>query len=61
MNISESKSHKSQPNWLQDNEYLIMGHRSEMPSLKECFKSVFKLHSETGNIWSHFIGKSNTS
>ena len=56
MNMSESKHHQNQPNWLWDNEFLIRGHRSATPSLKQCIKSVFEMHTETGNIWSHFIG-----
>jgi adiponectin receptor len=44
------------PEWLQDNEYLISGHRPPMPSFAECFKSIWSLHTETGNIWTHLIG-----
>jgi len=44
------------PDWMQDNEYLQFGHRPELNSFKECFASVFGLHSETGNIWTHLIG-----
>lgn len=43
-------------NWPNDNEFLINGHRKPMPSLKACLKSVFTIHSETGNIWTHLIG-----
>jgi len=44
------------PGWMKDNEFLQFGHRPELNSFKECFKSVFGLHSETGNIWTHLIG-----
>lgn len=44
------------PDWMKDNEYLQFGHRPELNSFKECFKSIFGLHSETGNIWTHLIG-----
>ncbi|PAV91692.1 hypothetical protein WR25_23159 isoform E [Diploscapter pachys] len=44
------------PDWLQDNEYLRTGHRPPMPSFATCFKSIFSLHSETGNIWTHMYG-----
>ncbi|KAI6206936.1 hypothetical protein M3Y94_00972000 [Aphelenchoides besseyi] len=44
------------PEWLQDNEYLLTGHRPPLPSFAECFKSIWALHTETGNIWTHLIG-----
>ena len=45
------------PDWMKDNEYLTVGHRPELHSYRECFKSIFGMHSETGNIWTHLIGK----
>jgi len=44
------------PDWLRDNEYLLTGHRPPLPSVYECFKSIWSLHTETGNIWTHLIG-----
>uniref|UniRef100_A0A1I7YS86 Insulin-degrading enzyme n=1 Tax=Steinernema glaseri TaxID=37863 RepID=A0A1I7YS86_9BILA len=44
------------PEWLQDNEFLRHGHRPPLPSYAECFKSIWALHTETGNIWTHLIG-----
>lgn len=44
------------PEWLQDNDCLLTGHRPHLPSYHLCFRSVFKIHSETGNIWTHLIG-----
>lgn len=44
------------PNWMQDNEYLHTGHRPPLPSYKACAKSIFRLHTETGNIWTHGLG-----
>ena len=44
------------PNWLQDNDFLHKGHRPPLPSFWLCFKSIFRLHTETGNIWSHGLG-----
>ena len=38
------------PDWMKDNEYLQCGHRPQLNSFKECFKSIFGIHSETGNI-----------
>ena len=44
------------PDWLKCNIYVTTGHRPPMNSVKECFKSMFRIHSQTGNIWTHFIG-----
>ncbi|KAK0399746.1 hypothetical protein QR680_003194 [Steinernema hermaphroditum] len=44
------------PEWLQDNEFLRTGHRPPLPSFFSCFKSIFSVHTETGNIWTHMYG-----
>jgi hypothetical protein len=44
------------PLWMKDNEFLHFGHRPELPNVTECFKSIFRIHTETGNIWTHLIG-----
>jgi len=44
------------PAWMKDNEHLHFGHRPELQSFAECFKSIFRIHTETGNIWTHLIG-----
>ncbi|KAM4646007.1 adiponectin receptor protein 1 isoform 5-T5 [Amazona ochrocephala] len=43
------------PDWLKDNDYLLHGHRPPMPSFRACFKSIFRIHTETGNIWTHLF------
>lgn len=48
--------HHHLPKWMKDNDFLLSGHRPQMNSCLECFKSVFRLHTETGNIWTHMIG-----
>lgn len=48
--------HHHLPDWLQDNEYLLFGHRLPLNSFRACFKSVFQIHTETGNIWTHLLG-----
>ncbi|KAM3859008.1 adiponectin receptor protein 2 [Diretmus argenteus] len=48
--------HDVLPDWLKDNEYLRHGHRPPMPSFRACFKSIFRIHTETGNIWTHLLG-----
>lgn len=44
------------PKWLQDNNYLINGHRPQIPSYFTCAESIFSVHTETGNIWTHLLG-----
>nr|XP_045592482.1 adiponectin receptor protein-like isoform X2 [Procambarus clarkii] len=44
------------PKWLQDNDYLHHWHRPPLPSFAACFKSIFRIHTETGNIWTHLLG-----
>jgi len=44
------------PQWLQDNDFLRKGHRPPLPTFRECFKSIFRIHTETGNIWTHLLG-----
>ncbi|CAK5108619.1 unnamed protein product [Meloidogyne enterolobii] len=46
----------SLPDWLQDNDFLHTGHRPPLPSFAACFKSIWSLHTETGNIWTHLVG-----
>ncbi|GFY51055.1 adiponectin receptor protein [Trichonephila inaurata madagascariensis] len=46
----------SLPKWMQDNDYLLRGHRPPLPTFSECFRSMFRIHTETGNIWTHFLG-----
>ena len=48
--------HHKLPVWLQDNEYIVFGHRQPLNSFRSCFQSVFKIHTETGNIWTHLLG-----
>ncbi|XP_072884169.1 adiponectin receptor protein 1-like [Hemitrygon akajei] len=40
-----------------DNDFLLHGHRPPMPSFRACFYSIFRLHTETGNIWTHLLDK----
>lgn len=48
--------HQHLPGWLRDNDYLLHGHRPQLHSFAECFRSIFRIHTETGNIWTHLIG-----
>ncbi|XP_061125280.1 adiponectin receptor protein 2 [Syngnathus typhle] len=48
--------HDVLPDWLKDNDFLVHGHRPPMPSFRACFRSIFRIHTETGNIWTHLLG-----
>lgn len=44
------------PEWLQDNKYLIRGYRVDHHRKRDLFKSLFSVHNETVNIWTHLLG-----
>ena len=44
------------PEWQKDNNFILGSYRPTMFSVRGCFKSMFRLHNETWNIWTHFIG-----
>lgn len=39
----------------QENQYVLSGYRFYR-NTKDCLRSMFKLHNETMNIWSHLLG-----
>ncbi|CAA0397893.1 unnamed protein product [Arabidopsis thaliana] len=45
----------SLPAYLRDNEYIIGHYRSEWP-IKQILLSIFTIHNETLNVWTHLIG-----
>ncbi|OAF64532.1 hypothetical protein A3Q56_07777, partial [Intoshia linei] len=49
---------KQLPTWMLQNcdKFVLYGYRSELNSFKRCFYSVFSLHNETFNIWTHLLG-----
>nr|KAG5689662.1 hypothetical protein BaRGS_026777 [Batillaria attramentaria] len=49
-------NHHTLPDWLKDNDFLLRGHRTPTNSFLACFKSIFRIHTETGNIWTHLLG-----
>ncbi len=50
-------SRKEQPDWLVgNNEFILDGHRPQLGTAERCFYSIFRIHNETVNIWSHLIG-----
>lgn len=50
---SDSIVEDSIPEWTK-RDYIIYGYRSKK-SINECIFSIFKIHNETINIWSHLI------
>jgi hypothetical protein len=45
------------PDWAQDNDYIRTGHRRPLNDYLACLRTVFAIHTETGNIWTHMIGE----
>ncbi|GAB2269588.1 Heptahelical transmembrane protein 4 [Dionaea muscipula] len=45
----------SLPGFMRDNEFILGYYRSEWP-LKQVLLSVFTIHNETLNVWTHLIG-----
>jgi adiponectin receptor len=43
------------PGYLKDNEYILGHYRSEWP-MKQVLLSMFSIHNETLNVWTHLIG-----
>ncbi|XP_022751182.1 heptahelical transmembrane protein 4 isoform X1 [Durio zibethinus] len=45
----------SLPGYLRDNEFIVGHYRSEWP-MKQVLLSIFTIHNETLNVWTHLIG-----
>lgn len=43
------------PDWMQDDQYIRRGYRTPQNSIRGCFQSLWYLHNETVNIWSHML------
>jgi len=48
-------SFKELPEWAKDNEYIHKYYRPISPSFIHAFSTVFRIHNETGNIWTHLL------
>ena len=44
------------PDWYKDNQYILTKYRNTDRNYLYYLKSVFKLHNETFNIWTHIFG-----
>ena len=54
-NIYRLISYENLPKWAQDNPFIHDYYRQIYPSYFYCFKSIFHMHNETVNIWSHLV------
>jgi adiponectin receptor len=52
----EVKGFEELPPWYQDNELIRHHYRLPTPCVKSLASSIFHLHNETLNIWTHLIG-----
>lgn len=43
------------PHYMKDNEHITNGYRIHFDTPKKIFKSMFMVHNESVNIWSHCI------
>lgn len=43
------------PTYMKDNEHITHGYRINFNTPKEIFKSLFMVHNESVNIWSHCL------
>ncbi|URD91233.1 hypothetical protein MUK42_27174 [Musa troglodytarum] len=48
-------NYNSLPNFLKHNEFILDYYRSEWP-MKHAILSIFSIHNETVNVWTHLIG-----
>ncbi|MCJ1288480.1 hypothetical protein MMC34_000008 [Xylographa carneopallida] len=53
--ISHILSWEDLPQWMQSDPYIRSGYRGQLDSFGACFRSIFYLHNESVNIWSHII------
>ena len=44
------------PDFIKDNEHIKSGYRINFGSTKNMLKSLFMVHNELVNIWTHFLG-----
>jgi adiponectin receptor len=41
---------------MRDNEFILSGYRINFTTSKSILRSLFLLHNETINVWSHILG-----
>lgn len=50
------QTYHSMPEYLQDNEFITRFYRPAGVPFRRTLLSLFDIHNETGNVWSHLIG-----
>ena len=48
-------TYDEQPEWKKDNEFIHGWYREPTPSIRACLRSIFRIHNQTGNIWTHLV------
>ena len=50
-------NYEALPEWHKDNCFILSGYRKpDFLTTRQCLFSIFMMHNETGNIWSHLLG-----
>lgn len=45
------------PSWMRDNDFIETHYRPPLSSIRACLHSAFlRIHNETMNVWTHFVG-----
>lgn len=57
LNWAHNHEFHALPDYLRDNEFIQRFYRRPGMPLRKSLLSLFGIHNETGNIWSHLIGK----
>ena len=52
---NEPNEFRDLPTWYKHNKYILNHYRKMNQSINYYIKSIFKLHNETFNIWTHFV------
>ncbi|XP_054152425.1 progestin and adipoQ receptor-like protein 1 [Oppia nitens] len=48
-------SYEDLPDWMKDNEFIRFYYRPQLKSYELCLWSMFRVHNQTTNIWSHLL------
>ena len=48
--------YKESPLWVRVNPFIVTGYRVSCSTARKCFRSVWYLHNQTMNVWTHFGG-----
>jgi adiponectin receptor len=43
------------PAWMQKEAHILRGYRPEFKSFRRCYHSLWYIHNETVNVWSHLL------